>query len=85
MRLVHAARFTACVLLMSAMFSHATRKASISAMAPTVDLSLDGAGHSEPIIVDDEAEVDPPPPPDLSVSSASLVRDVLTPVLSTSL
>ena len=74
---------------MSAMFSHAamaaaSRKASISTIVPPVDLGLDGASHSEPIIVDDEVEDDPPPLPDLSVSSAPLVRDVFPPALSAS-
>ena len=69
------------------MFSHAAmaaapRRASIGAMDPPIVLSLDGASRSEPIIVGDGVEDGPPPLPDLSMSSAPLVRDVLPPAVS---
>ena len=66
----------------SAMFSHAALEAAsrraASGPQQAADLGLGGPGRPEPFIVEDEMEVNPSPP-DLSVSSGTLVRDVLPP------
>ena len=66
------------------MFSHAAmaaapRRASVGATDPPIDLSVHGAGRTEPIIIGDEVGEGPPPLPELSASPAPLVRDVLPP------
>ena len=66
------------------MFSHAamaaaSRRVSVGATDPPIDLSLEGAGRTDPIIIGDEVEEGPPPLPYLSVSPAPLVSDVLPP------
>ena len=69
------------------MFSHAalaaaSRRAARNA-SQAVDLDLGGPSHPEPFVMEDEMGEDPPPP-DLSIASNTLVRDVLPPAASPS-
>ena len=69
------------------MFSHAalaaaSRKAALGPQG-AIDLELGGPNRPEPLIVEDELE-GILSPPDLSVSSGTLVRDVLPPAPSPS-
>ena len=71
----------------SAMFSHAALAAASrrAAFGPqqAVDLGLGGPGRPQPFVVEDELDEDCPLP-DLSVTSGTLVRDVLPPASSLS-
>ena len=71
------------------MFSHAAllaapRKASVGAADPPVVLGLEGPGRPELVIIDDEMEDGALSLPDLSASTAPLIRDVLPPASSAS-
>ena len=74
-------------LFVSAMFSHAALSAAsrraARASQQSVNLELGGPGRPEPLITEDEMET-APSPPDLSIASGTLVRDVLPPVASPS-
>ena len=69
------------------MLSHAALAAasggvSFEAADPPVDLGWESPGRPEPVIADDEMEGSAAPLPDLSASSAPLVRDALPPASS---
>ena len=69
------------------MFSHAalsaaSRKAAWSSQQ-AVNLELGGPDRPEPLVMGDETEA-APAPPDLSIASGTLVRDVLPPATSPS-
>ena len=69
------------------MFSHAALSAASRKAACTsqqsVNLELGGPDRPEPFVMEDETEA-APAPPDLSIASGTLVRDVLPPAASPS-